>query len=185
MFMTTPHKTAERASQRADKAIAARVADVIVRDADDTDAERVIDLISGVYDEYPGCVLLVDEEEPELKAPATSFSHMGGRFWVAECQGRVCGTVAITPTDAPGVARLHKLYVANAARGRGIGETLCKLAERWARDDMKADMMMLYSDSRFLDSHRLYERLGYARQPGLLQRADASNSVEHVFTKRL
>lgn len=185
LFMNTPPKVMDRISQRAEKKIAARIADVIVRDAEDTDAERVIDLISGVYEEYPGCVLLVDDEEPELKAPASSFSHMGGRFWVAECQDRLCGTVAITPTDAPGVARLHKLYVANAARGRGIGETLCKLAERWARDDMKADLMMLYTDSRFLDSHRLYERLGYVRQPGLLQRADASNSVEHVFTKRL
>jgi len=44
---------------------------------------------------------------------------------------------------------------------------------------------MLYTDSRFLDAHRLYERLGYIRQPGLVQRADASNSVEYVYTKKL
>ncbi len=165
--------------------IAARVADVIVRDVDDSDSEQVIELINDVYSEYQGCVLLVDEEEPELKAPASAFSGLGGQFWVAECQGIICGTVAITPTDAPGVARLHKLYVSSGARGRGIGEALCKLAETSARDHMKADMMMMYTDSRFLKAHRLYDRLNYQRQPGVIQRADASQSVEYVYTKRL
>lgn len=165
--------------------IAARIADVIVREAQDADAENIIQLIDGVYGEYQGCVLLVDEEEPELKSPASAFARLGGSFWVAECQGRLCGTVALTPTDAPGVARLQKLYVSSAARGRGIGETLCKLAERAAREELNADLMMLYTDSRFLDAHRLYERMGYGRQQGHLQRADASNSVEYVYTKRL
>lgn len=165
--------------------IAARVADVIVREASDDDAEHVIALIREVYDEFQGCVLLVDEEEPELKAPATAFKKLGGRFWVAECRGRICGTIALTPTDAPRIARLGKLYVSDAARGRGLGETLCQLVERTARDEMKAERLMLYTDSRFLDAHRLYERLDYIRQPGLVQRADASNSVEYVYTKKL
>lgn len=165
--------------------IAARVADVIVREAEDGDAEQVIQLIEEVYAEYQGCVLLVDEEHPELKAPATAYERLGGKFWVAECQGRICGTLALTQTDAPGMSRLNKLYVSAAARGRGLGETLCKLAERTAREDHKADIMMLYTDSRFLDAHRLYERLGYTRQPGLVQCSDASNSVEYVYTRKL
>jgi len=165
--------------------IATRIADVIVREAVDADAEQVIDLIANVYAEYQGCILLVDEEEPELKSPKTSFEKIGGRFWVAECDGNVCGTVALTPTDAPGFARLHKLYVSNAARGRGIGEALCVLAEKSAKSDLHAEQIMLYTDSRFLDAHRLYERLDYIRQPGLVERADASHSIEYVYTKRL
>lgn len=165
--------------------ISTRIADVIVRPVTDDDADRVIELIGEVYSEYQGCVLLVEEEEPELRSPASSFYKLGGKFWVAECGDQLCGTVALTPTDAPHVARLHKLYVSPSARGRGIGQALCNLVERTARDDMSADMMMLYTDSRFLNAHRLYERLGYARQPGLVHRADASKSVEHVYTKRL
>jgi len=172
-------------AQIASAVIATRVADVIVREAVDDDAEQVIDLISNVYAEYEGCVLLVDEEEPELKFPKTSFEKIGGKFWVAECDGNVCGTVAVTPTDAPGFARLHKLYVSNAARGRGIGEALCNLSEQSAKNDLNAEQIMLYTDSRFLDAHRLYERLEYIRQPGLVERADASRSVEYVYTKRL
>jgi N-acetylglutamate synthase-like GNAT family acetyltransferase len=165
--------------------ISTRIADAIVRPANDEDSDRIIALIDEVYSEYQGCVLLVDEEEPELRAPASSYYKLGGQFWVAECGDQVCGTVALTPTDAPHVARLNKLYVSPHARGRGIGQTLCDLVERTARNDMSADMMMLYTDSRFLNAHRLYDRLGYDRQPGLVHRADASKSVEYVYTKRL
>lgn len=165
--------------------IAARIADVIVREATDDDSDAVIALIDDVYAEYQGCVLLVDEEEPELRAPASAYQRLGGKFWVAECDGNICGTVALTPTDAPHVARLNKLYVSTAARSRGIGEAMCNLVERTAKEDLNAEMMMLYTDSRFLKAHRLYERLGYARQPGLLHRADASQSVEVVYTKNI
>jgi len=44
---------------------------------------------------------------------------------------------------------------------------------------------MLYTDSRFLKAHRLYDRLNYQRQHGVIQRADASQSVEYVYTKKL
>lgn len=165
--------------------ISTRIADAIVRPVTDDDADHVIELINEVYDEYQGCVLLVEEEEPELRSPASSYHKLGGKFWVAECGDQLCGTVALTPTDAPHVARLNKLYVSPNARGRGIGQALCNLVERTARNDMSADMMMLYTDSRFLNAHRLYERLGYDRQPGLVRRADASKSVEYVYTKRL
>ena len=45
--------------------ISTRIADAIVRPANDEDSDRVIALIDEVYSEYQGCVLLVDEEEPE------------------------------------------------------------------------------------------------------------------------
>ncbi|MBO6519338.1 MAG: GNAT family N-acetyltransferase [Rhodospirillales bacterium] len=165
--------------------IAARVADVIVREATDDDADAVIQLIDDVLSEFQGCVLKVDEEHPQLREPGSAYRRLGGRFWVAECQGLICGTVALTPTDAPGATRLRKLFISQAARGRGLGRTLCELVERTARDEMGADMMMLYTDSRFLDAHRLYEDLGYVRQPGLVHCADASNSIEYVYTKKL
>ena len=168
-----------------DAEVAARVADVIVREANDSDSDAIISLIDNIYDEYQGCVLLVDDEEPELRSPASSYQKLGGRFWVAVCNDNICGTVALTPTDAPHVARSNKLYVSSVARSRGIGEAMCNLVERTAKEDLNAEMMMLYTDSRFLKAHRLYERLGYERQPGLLHRADASQSVEIVYTKRI
>ena len=51
-----------------------------LRPATDDDSAGVIALIARVFAEYPGCVLDVDREEPELRAPASSFD----RFWVVE-----------------------------------------------------------------------------------------------------
>ena len=156
-----------------------------IRPATDADADSVIAVIDSCYREYDGCVLLVDEEEPELKSPASSFAAIGGSFWVAEDDAEgVIGTIAVAPADAPGYARIHKLYVAKQARGRGLGSELCALAER-AAQDFGADWMMLYTDTRFTEAHRLYERLGYNRLPGEQKRADASNSIEYLYAKIL
>ncbi len=156
-----------------------------IRPATDADADSVINVIDSCYREYEGCVLLVDEEEPELKSPASAYAELGGAFWVAEDKDNgIVGTIAVAPADAPGYARIHKLYVAKAARGRGLGAKLCILAEE-AAQGFGADWMVLYTDTRFTDAHRLYERLGYNRLPGEQKRADASNSVEYLYSKTL
>ena len=156
-----------------------------IRPATDADAEGVIAVIDACYREYEGCVLLIDEEEPELKSPASSYAAIGGSFWVAEDDAHhVVGTIAVAPADAPGYARIHKLYVAKPARGQGLGTELCTLAETTAQD-FGADWMVLYTDTRFTEAHRLYERLGYHRLPGEQKRADASNSIEYLYSKTL
>ena len=82
-----------------------------IRPVTDADADSVIAVIDSCYREYDGCVLLVDEEEPELKSPASSFAAIGGSFWVAKKYAE--GVIAMAPADAPVYARIHKLYVAN------------------------------------------------------------------------
>jgi len=156
-----------------------------IRPATDADAPAVIDIIDECYREHEGCVLLVDEEEPELKAPASAFAEIGGGFWVVETEsGGLVGTIAVAPADAPGYARIHKLYVAKDARGHGLGTRLCTFAED-AAQDFGADWMVLYTDSRFTAAQRLYERMGYHRGPGELKRADASHSIEYLYSKPL
>lgn len=155
-----------------------------IRPARDEDAPDVIRVIDTCYREYEGCVLLVDKEEPELKAPASAFAELGGAFWVAETDDGIVATCAVAPADAPGFARIHKLYVAKDARGQGLGAKLCALAEETA-EGFGADRMMLYTDTRFTEAHRLYERLGYHRPPGEQHRADASHSVEYYYAKTL
>ena len=45
--------------------------------------------------------------------------------------------------------------------------------------------MMLYTDTRFTEAHRLYERLGYTRLPSEQKRADATNSMGYLYAKML
>lgn len=158
--------------------------DIHVRDARDSDAEGLIALIGGCFAEYPGCLLDVDGELPELRAIATAFREWNGRFWVAEREGRVIGSVGFTPGKRPGYAELKKLYVEKAARTLGLGNALCALVEGEAR---KAGFTRidLWSDTRFTTAHRFYERRGYTRGPETRELHDSSDTVEYYFERAL
>src|SRR5262245_29152231 len=65
----------------------------MIREGRDEDADGLIALLGGVFAEYPGCVLDVDGELPELRAIATSFRRWGGRFWVDEREGVVIACI--------------------------------------------------------------------------------------------
>ena len=156
-----------------------------LRDARDDDADGLIALIAGCYAEYPGCVLDVDGEAPELRGIATAFARRDGRFWVAERGGGIVGSVGCAPADGvAGALELFKLYVALPARRAGLGSRLCELVEAEARK-RGCQTLVLWSDTRFVDAHRLYERLGYRRQADTRPLFDLSGSVEAHFIRPL
>ncbi|MHC4135913.1 MAG: GNAT family N-acetyltransferase [Planctomycetota bacterium] len=149
-----------------------------VRPATDDDAEGVIDLIARVFAEYPGCVLDVDREEPELRTPASAFD----RFWVVEESGTVVGCIACALHGA--VVELKKLYLDEAARGRGLARQLVQLVEKTAHGH-DATLIELWSDTRFTTAHAVYEHLGYARTGRTRDLHDLSNTTEYHFVKHL
>lgn len=154
-----------------------------IREARDDDSEQLIGLIEGCYGEYPGCVLLVNDEAPELLKIATTHAQLGGRFWVAEQDGELLGSAGLV-AGKNGTVEMKKLYVAKDARKIGIGARLCSLVEVEAMS-RGADAIELWSDTRFEDAHRLYERRGYKRSPKTRELNDASKSVEYHFRKSL
>ncbi|MHC4670063.1 MAG: GNAT family N-acetyltransferase [Planctomycetota bacterium] len=149
-----------------------------VRPATDADADGVIDLIARVFAEYPGCVLDVDAEEPELRAPGSRFD----RFWVAEERGAVVGCIACALHDD--LVELKKLYLDRRARGRGLARDLVDLVERTAREH-GVSRIELWSDTRFETAHRVYEHLGYTRSGRTRDLHDLSRTTEYHFFKRL
>lgn len=157
--------------------------DILIREARDSDADGLIALIGGCFDEYPGCVLDL-EELPELLGIATEFKKLNGRFWVAERGGRVVGSVGFSPGKKPGYAELKKLYVEKAARTGGLGGALCALAENGARQ-AGYFRMDLWSDTRFETAHAFYERRGYERGPKTRELHDKSDTVEYYFERAL
>ena len=155
-----------------------------IRPARDEDADQVIALIASCYQEYPGCVLDVEGEEPELRAVASAYRDRGGCFWVALEEERVVGCVGILPVAGAAAIMLKKLYVTRAARRHGLGGRLCMLAESQARA-RGAAYIELWSDTRFTESHRFYERRGYEKGERTRALNDRSNSVEYHFRKDL
>lgn len=162
-----------------------RLSECVVRAARDEDAAGLIELIGGVWSEYPGCVLDVDGEEPDLRAIRTAFEKKGGAFWCAEDRaGVVVGSAGIVPLKATGRFELKKLYVAKSQRGTGLGSRLLGWAENETRRRGGA-VMELWSDTRFLDGHRFYERHGYVRGSLTRELHDLSKTVEFHYSKRV
>lgn len=149
----------------------------------DTDSWPLIALIGACWAEYPGCVMDVAGEYPELLAPASHFARTGGAFWVLP-EGRwVAACVGLGPI-AGDTAELVKLYVARHRRGQGLGGDLVRFVEEQARAS-GAREIELFSDSRFHSAHRRYERQGFRRTGASRQLHDLSATTEYQFRKTL
>lgn len=152
---------------------------VTVRPASDADGTALATLIAAVFADYEGCPFIA-EEWSELAAVATHFAGRGGRIWVAESAGAVVGCLALAPTHATGVVELFKMYVDRRHRGRGIAAQLLETAFRQARE-LAARSVILWTDTRFIEGHRFYERHGFTRQPGIRALHDAGRSLEYGY----
>lgn len=170
-----------------------------LRPARDDDAQDLFGLLTLCFAEYPGCytdphddlrdLLRAGQWAARQAAMPDGTAHLlGGELLVLEDdKGRVCACVALDyphqPDATTKTAELHRLYVRPDCRKRGIAEILVARVERMARA-AGAGRVILWSDTRFLSAHRLYERLGYTRG-GTRAYGDISNSHEHYFEKML
>jgi len=155
-----------------------------VRKARDDDGGGVITLINACWSDYPGCVLDVDGEVPELRTIASHFGAIGGHFWVAEREGAIVGCVGAAPTEAANGFELSKLYVAHSDRRFGLGREFVRRVEDKAVA-VGSQFVELWSDTRFAEAHRFYERLGYVRLSQKRTLDDLSNTVEYRYRKAL
>jgi ribosomal protein S18 acetylase RimI-like enzyme len=90
---------------------------------------------------------------------------------VVEDGGEVVAVIAVFAPGAPGrsiagpgEAELARLAVADSVRGRGIGRALVEGCAERARS-LGAAAVALWSRPYQTDAHRLYESLGYRREP--------------------
>jgi putative acetyltransferase len=147
-----------------------------IRPAVPDDSPGVIRVIHAVYDEY-GFTWDADEYHADLYDLRTYYLDRGHIFWVAEAGGSLIGTAALELFDlltgdwgatceVEGERRLcgcdcslQRLYVHPSARGQGAGgalmETVLEAARRRGRRGLE-----IWSDKRFTEAHRLYEKFG-------------------------
>lgn len=158
------------------------MSEVILRPGRDADAEGFIRLIGDCWSEYPGCIMDVDGEVPELRALATYFAEAGGALWAAEQDGRVIGMAATRPMGQDAAFEICKVYVAKEARGTGLAHKLLDAVEARAHA-AGAERLVLWSDTRFETAHRFYEKRGFVRQGPIRVLHDLSNSLEFRYAK--
>jgi ribosomal protein S18 acetylase RimI-like enzyme len=94
-----------------------------------------------------------------------------GEVLVAETEGRVVGCVTLSigqtvlsEVDDPGAATIRMLGVSTMARGRGIGEALARRCIEEARA-RGCERVRLDTRTSMSSAQRLYERLGFRRDP--------------------
>ena len=105
---------------------------------------------------------------------ATLGSVIGAAQIVAERDGAIVGAVLLYPSgaampgrgDAAPWPEIRLLAVPPAERGRGIGEALVRECARRARAAGDA-VLTLHTTDMMRAAVRLYERLGFARDPAL------------------
>jgi GNAT superfamily N-acetyltransferase len=133
---------------------------VRVRPATAADRDAIAAVVRGVYDEY-GFTFDEDGYHADLRDVEGSFDG----FWVAEEDGAVIGTAGLDLSDARvGCLELcdcslERLYVRGAERGKGAGSALLRTVLEEARTAGRR-RLAIWSDKRFADAHRLYERFG-------------------------
>lgn len=159
------------------------------RQVTDADGPALLALVGSVFAEYEGCVLEPDGLDADLHTWQSHLAKQGGDGWVVLAEGDVVACVGVAPAASPpsvdrSSVELKRLYVADAARRRGLGAALVDRVERWARaHDARA--VVLWSDTRFHDAHRLYRRLGYRRTGRTRDLNDSSATTEAEFVHLL
>jgi len=163
--------------------------DVAIRDARDSDADGLAQIVAAIMTEFPGCIFDLDADFPELKRPKSSFEAEGGRFWVAECllpnehgemAAVIVGCFGFLPAEEPGGIELQRVYLRPELRGTGLAEKMFKILQAVARQRRSA-FIELWTDSRFKAAQRFYEKLGFIRQPGERLLNDRSHSTEYHY----
>lgn len=152
----------------------------------DDDSDALIRLIGGVYAEYPGCVLDLPGIDDDLPRMREVIEAADGGFWVVERDGELVASGGWAPHEVDGRAgaELKRLYVRADQRGVGIGAWLVRRIEA-AASAAGAEVIELWSDTRFLDAHRLYARLGYEPTGETRELHDPSETTEYRFVKTL
>ncbi len=115
-------------------------------------------VIEEVYREYGFTWDLAHPYFADLLDPESHYERAGGFFEVAVADAAVVGTIGGTRHGTDW--ELHRLYVRPSHRKRGIGSALVRrFLDRVRSSD--ATRVVLWSDKRLKDAHRLYESLGF------------------------
>jgi ribosomal protein S18 acetylase RimI-like enzyme len=137
-----------------------------IRAATDRDAAAVAGLWTEAY-----VTLGVGGRATPYTEADFADSNRNGEVFVIDGDGGLAGVVALLPPGAPGravaeadEAKLSRLAVAAEARRAGIGGALTGFCERRARE-AGWSAIALWSRPAQVEAHRLYEALGYRRQP--------------------
>ena len=121
-----------------------------------------------------------DEVDAALREdPSDDLAPPSGVFWVAREHGTVIGCAGLRLLG-DGIGEVKRVFVAPAARRRGLGRRLMGEVEQCARDQRRT-VLRLDTRADLVEARTLYSNLGYTEVPAF----NASAYAEHWFAKSL
>lgn len=122
---------------------------------------EIIDLILDIQcNEFK--IPITREEQPDLSNIPNFYQTGTGNFWMAICDNKLVGTVALLDIGNNQVA-LRKLFVKPEYRGsrHNTAKLLVSSLLEWAGEH-KVEEIFLGTTAKFLAAHRFYEKNGFA-----------------------
>jgi GNAT superfamily N-acetyltransferase len=112
--------------------------------------------------------LALDPEVVAAGVQAVFDDPSKGAYWVAEEGGELVGCLLTVPEWSDWrngqVLWIHSVYVAPAARGKGVYRSLYESLRGMVQEDPSLRGLRLYVDKRNLAAAEVYERLGMTRE---------------------
>lgn len=170
-------------SGRLAAALATVAPDLTLRPAGDADADALLALVGAAYDEYACGPMDPGGFDADLTAPGTHAAATDRRWWVVTDGPAVVASIAHGPRtedDDGSTVELARLYLAPAVRGRGIAGALVRAVGGEARR-LGASMLAAWSDTRLVDAHRRYLRLGFEDSGARRDLNDPAGTTEVRF----
>jgi RimJ/RimL family protein N-acetyltransferase len=145
------------------------------------DAPDVIALLARIWEEY-GFIWDPVTEFPDVFRFDAHYAPPHGAFWIMRDEAaRLVGSIGVERVDAT-TAEIRRLYLDARLRGRGLGRTLVEEVLAWCRAH-DLIRLVLWSDTRFEHSHRLYTRMGFAQLGERTVPNDLNASREYRFER--
>lgn len=123
--------------------------------------------------------------DPQIMCLSTFYDAAPERrayYVVVDAAGRVLGGAGIAEFDPlENTAELQKLYLADAAKGHGLGTRLVRLMEERARE-LGYGRLYLETHSSLKTAIHLYEKLGYRRIEPV---SPSHATMDHFYIKDL
>jgi RimJ/RimL family protein N-acetyltransferase len=148
--------------------------------ATSADVPGIVALIGRVFAEY-GFVYEPAVEVPDLLSFDRHYAAPRGAFFAVRDGGRIVGSVGVERLDERS-AELHRLYLDAVLRGRGTGRALVETVLGWCREH-GVTRLVLWSDTRFEQAHRLYERMGFRLTGERTLPEDLNDTREYGFER--
>ena len=147
------------------------------------DSDKIIKLIRKCFKDYKNCYLDVENDSPELKRIFTYFKSKKGKFWIYLNRDKVIGCMGYLPHQKNEI-EIHKLYIDQKFRKRGLARKLMMKVEKIAKKTQKKKII-LWTDTRFKEAHAMYKKLTYKKLAKTRKLNDISNTTEYYFEKKI